>query len=424
MDHEQEKQPMDDSHAPKVLGMLAEFNTPDEVVAAATRVREEGYEHFDAHSPYPIHALDDAIGIKQTIIPWCVLGAGLTGLAIAVGMQWWTNAVDYKFIISGKPMFSLPANVPIMFELTVLLAALTAFFTNMIFNKMGRPHNKLHGMEMFKGCSDDRFYISIEARGYKFDEVETKKLLESLGATKVEAIMETEAERASKLPRPIVLGVVSMASLAFIPILILFDMRVGTFDKPRIHLIPDMDYQAYYKAQATNDFFADGRSARPQIEGTVALGQLYEDTALHYGKDSEGEWVNEFPIPVTMEMMERGQRQYRVTCVLCHGESGIGDGVIANRADRLMGAGASGMTWVPPSSLHDKAVIEQPLGQLYDSITNGVRNMSGYRDQLSDEDRWAILLYVRAIQNARSATMDDVPAGDRDKVRASMENGK
>lgn len=407
-----------DNGEPRVLGMVAEFDTPDALVEAARRVREEGYEHFDAHSPYPIHALDDAMKIRPTIIPWLVLGAGMTGTTIAVLMQWWTNAVDYPFIISGKPLFSLPANVPIMFELTVLLAALTAFFSNMALNKMGRPSNPLFSVDRFRGATAEKFFLSVEARGFKFDRVETKKFLEGLGAAAVEPIMETDAERSSKLPRPIVTTAIVLGSLALVPPAFVFGMRAGTFDKPRLHIVPDMDYQPKYKAQTANDFFGDMRSNRPPVEGTVAIGDLNLDTALHFGKNEDGDYVTEFPIPVNAETMARGEERYRITCVACHGESGTGDGMIAKRADLLAQRGVSGMSWVPPTSILDQPVQDQPIGQIFESITNGIRTMPAYSQQITPEDRWAIILYLKALQRAGSATMDQIPAAERQRLNA------
>ncbi|MBN2328028.1 MAG: DUF3341 domain-containing protein, partial [Candidatus Omnitrophica bacterium] len=108
----------------KINGILVEFDNTIDLLEAAEKVRDAGYEKWDVHSPIPIHGMDDAMGIRPTILPWLVLGAGLTGLAAAVLMQWWMNAVDYPIIISGKPLFSLPANIPVAFELTVLFSAL------------------------------------------------------------------------------------------------------------------------------------------------------------------------------------------------------------------------------------------------------------------------------------------------------------
>ncbi len=412
MDHKPDDTTNATTEEPKVLGLLAEFETADEIVAAARKAREEGYEHIDAHTPYPIHALDDALKIKPTIIPWLVLGAGLTGTTIAVLMQWWTNAVDYQFLISNKPLFGLPAAVPIMFELTVLLAAITAFMSVMVLNKLVQPSNPLFQNERFRRATIDRFFLYVEARGYKFDNDETNGFLSSLGARAVEPIVETEAERATQIPRPIIVGLIILVSIAAVPVFAVARMRVGTFDKPRLHLIPDMDHQAKYKAQTENADFADGRSNRLPPEGTVRFGDLRDNYELYVGKKANGDWVEDFPLPVTDELMARGMQRYNITCAACHGASGAGDGLVARRADRLEEG-----TWVIPKAVYDTEVIPQPIGQLFDSITNGVRNMPAYGSQITVEDRWAIVLYVKALQRARVANADDVPADVKESLR-------
>src|SRR5262245_55669026 len=113
--------------APRLWGLLAEFDSPQGLVQAAARVRDAGYTKWDAHTPFPVHGLDDAMGVKPTRLPFLVLGAGMIGAASGLLMQWWMNAVDYPLIISGKPFNSIPADIPVTFELTVLLASLTAF---------------------------------------------------------------------------------------------------------------------------------------------------------------------------------------------------------------------------------------------------------------------------------------------------------
>jgi len=398
---------------PKVLGMLAEFKTPDELLRAARKVREEGYEHFDAHSPYPIHGLDEAMKIRPTILPWLVLGGGITGASVALLMQWWTNAVDYPHIISGKPLFSLPANIPVIFELTVLFSALTAFFGHMVLNRLGRPSRAIFSTDRFQRATSDRFFLSIEARGYKFDRKETKALLESLGAASVETVVETETERQRQLPRPFVYGGVIMASIAVVPIFLLARMRVDTFDKPRIHVVPDMDFQPKYKAQTANPFFVDGRSNRKPIPGTVPSGAITGDAHLKHGKTQEGDWVTTFPddIEIDAELMARGRERFEITCAVCHGLAGDGDGLVAQRADLLQQG-----TWVPPRSLHETRIVEMPVGEIYNIVRNGKNTMAGYGSQLTVRDRWAITLYVKALQRSRTASLAEIPEERRDSL--------
>ena len=109
-------------------GVLAEFEAADELVAAAEAVRDAGFTRWDTYSPFPVHGIDRAMGLRDTGLPWLVLGGGAAGALGGLLMQWWMNAQDYQFMISGKPLFSLPANIPVIFELTILLSAFAAFF--------------------------------------------------------------------------------------------------------------------------------------------------------------------------------------------------------------------------------------------------------------------------------------------------------
>ena len=180
------------------LGLLAEFETPADLVRAAARVREAGYRRWDAHTPFPIHGLDRAMGIKDTALGWIVFGGGLFGCLFGVWMQWWTNAVDYPFVISGKPLWSLPANIPIVFELTILFSALSAFFGMLILNGLPRPHHWAFFDHRFDRVTCDRYFISIEASDANFDLEASRALLESAGSIAAEIVWEPERQDKSE----------------------------------------------------------------------------------------------------------------------------------------------------------------------------------------------------------------------------------
>ena len=128
---------------PTFVGLLGEFTDVTTVVSAARKVRAAGYKIWDVHSPFPIHGIDAVMGVRPTILPWLVLGGGLTGLVSGLLLQWYTNAFDYQFLISGKPIFSLPANIPVIFECTVLFSALTAVFGMLGLNRLPMHYNPL-----------------------------------------------------------------------------------------------------------------------------------------------------------------------------------------------------------------------------------------------------------------------------------------
>ena len=172
----------------ELYGYLAEFSVPGDLLEAAEAVRDEGYSKWDCHTPFPLHGLDHAMGVKGTKLPLLVLGGGLAGLILATLMQWWMNAVDYPFLISGKPLFGVPAAVPVMFELTVLLSALTTFFGMWGLNKLPQHHHPLFNSDRFKRATNDRFFISIEASDPRFNVEKTRALLESLNPDALETV--------------------------------------------------------------------------------------------------------------------------------------------------------------------------------------------------------------------------------------------
>ncbi|MFI5168031.1 MAG: DUF3341 domain-containing protein [Thermoanaerobaculales bacterium] len=174
--------------APPVWGLLAEFDSVDALLAACTRVREDGYVRFDAHSPFPVHGLDEAVGIRMSKLPWLVAGGGAVGAATALAMQFWMNGLDYPYVISGKPLFGLPAAIPITFELTVLLASLAAFVGLWWANGAPQFYHPVLPAELFERGTTDRFFIAIEATDPRFDPLRTKALLETVGAVRVATV--------------------------------------------------------------------------------------------------------------------------------------------------------------------------------------------------------------------------------------------
>jgi hypothetical protein len=176
--------------AREVYGVVAEFADVGALRRACEAVRDAGFTQWDAHTPFPVHGLDKAMGLRRTKLPWIVFGGGATGCAGALLMQWWMNAVNFPFIISGKPFFSLPANIPIVFELTVLFASFAAVLGMLALNWLPELYHPLFKSERFRRVTNDRFFISIEAKDPKYDADRTRAWLESLGAESVE-VLET-----------------------------------------------------------------------------------------------------------------------------------------------------------------------------------------------------------------------------------------
>jgi mono/diheme cytochrome c family protein len=162
----------------------------------------------------------------------------------------------------------------------------------------------------------------------------------------------------------------------------------------------DMHIQPYFRPLAKSDFFADGRSARDPVEGTVARGDLREDSYLYTGKigANPGDYM---PFPVTADVLARGHERFNIYCTPCHGRVGDGNGFIPSRGLRR------------PPSYHIDRLRKVPLGYFFDVMTNGFGVMPDYSMQVSPRDRWAIAAYIRALQLSQNATSADVPAGQK-----------
>jgi hypothetical protein len=172
----------------KTAGATGLFHDPDQVLKAAAEIRDAGFRKFDFHTPYPLHGLDDAMGIKPTILPWISLGAGVVGAAAALHLQWWTGAVDYPLVIGGKPFFAFEPSIPIAFELTVLLSAIATVVGMFALNGLPKWYSKWQNDAHFKRSMDDAFVVTIDAEDPAYKGDTTRSLLESLGAEQVRIV--------------------------------------------------------------------------------------------------------------------------------------------------------------------------------------------------------------------------------------------
>ena len=214
------------------------------------------------------------------------------------------------------------------------------------------------------------------------------------------------------MPRWLTSIVVLLVVLSWIPLALAVRARVVKKTEPRIHIIPDMDNQPKVKSQSRFVLFADRRGMRPPVEGTVARDAVIGEPALTEGRNADGSFVEAIPVPVGSSLLQRGRQRFDIYCSPCHGLSGYGDGMVSRRAEQLQEG-----TWIPPTSFHTEVVRGRPAGHIFNTITNGIRNMPSYSSQIPVADRWAIVAYVRALQRSQNATVDDLPADLRAQLR-------
>jgi hypothetical protein len=168
--------------------VLAEFKNPGELMKAAETVRKAGYSKWDVHSPFPIHGMDDAMGLKPSKLGWLVFGHAVLGFTGAVTLLTWASSIAYPINISGKPYANFPAFVPVTFELTVLLSAFGAVFGMFFLNNLPRHHNPLFNSETIRRATDDGFFVVIETADPLYHESKTAELLRNAGASLIEPI--------------------------------------------------------------------------------------------------------------------------------------------------------------------------------------------------------------------------------------------
>jgi mono/diheme cytochrome c family protein len=392
----------------ELYGVLAEYDTPGELIEAARKVRDAGYTEFDCFSPFPVHGIDEAIGIKRTILPLLVFGGGFTGTIGGIFLQWWMNAYNWPWNIAGKPTWSIPANVPIAFETTILLSVFTTFFGMWILNKLPQVWHPFFRLERFGRVTDDAFLLGIQASDKRFDPVATQQLLKDAGAIAVESCHYEADPKRKTMPKWILAFIISSTAFALIPLAIAAKARNSYSSEPHIHIFADMDFQPKYKADTANDLFADGRANRGEIAGTVARGALNADDTFYRGIEG-GKWTTGFPkqLEIDEQLVRRGQNRFQIYCAPCHGYDGMGKGAVPSRL------AASGLAWEARNLVTPGGVaITMPNGQLFNTISNGYNTMMGYAAQIPHADRWAIILYVRALQRAQNASIDEVSPTD------------
>jgi len=194
-------------------------------------------------------------------------------------------------------------------------------------------------------------------------------------------------------------------ALCMVMVVAIAGKRGSISRRPPIELFPDMNRQPKLRPQVPNAFFADGRSSRPPIPGTIARGDRYEDLPVNTGRvTGTTNFVETIPVEVTAKLIARGQQRFNINCSPCHGEQGDGNGVVKKL----------GLATV--ANLHDKRIVELPDGEIFNTITYGKNTMGPYGANVTVDDRWAIIAYVRALQLSRLGSIDDVP----ESMRASL----
>jgi ActD protein len=165
-----------------IYGLMAEFDSPEALLEASRRAFAEGFRRMDAYSPFPVDGLAEAIGFPRTRVPLIVLIGGIAGCVGGFWLQYWVSVIDYPINIGGRPLNSWPSFIPVTFELTILLAALAAFFSVLALNRLPMPYHPVFNVERFELASRNRFFLCIEAADTNFELERTRRFLDEIGS--------------------------------------------------------------------------------------------------------------------------------------------------------------------------------------------------------------------------------------------------
>lgn len=366
------------------------FDTPDQIIHVAEKTSEHGFKKYDVHTPYPLHGMNKAMKLPPSKLGYVALVVGLSGALAALLIMFWMSAVDYPIIIGGKPFFSFPAYVPVMFEVTVLSASIATVLTMLfVFFKLPNNAHPLHDTIYMKKVSSDKYGISIQAEDEKFNEEEVKKFLTELGAKEITAVYfdNEEINHKHKILEPKFIG--------FLLLTAVLTSGVSYFVLNKLLFMPPFDWmmeQEKLNPQSTSTVFADGFGMRKPVDGTIARGHI---PYLFQGQPDAAEANLTNPLPVTKHFIELGQKKYDTFCSPCHGYYGEGD-------SRLQGQ------FPNPPSLHSEKVRNWKDGRLFHVITDGQNVMPSYASQMTPEERWATVHYIRVLERALNAKESDL----------------
>jgi len=375
----------------KILyGYAGLFNSPDEITHASEKATEKGFTKFDVHTPYPLHGMNKAMNLAPSKLGYVALVLGLSALIGAIFSLWWVSSVEYPIIVGGKPFFSFPAFVPIIFEVTVLTASVgTVLAMLFVFFKLPNNAHPLHGTEYMKKVSSDKFGLFIQAEDPLFEEETIKSFFESVHAAEINSVFwdEEEINTKHKIFEPKFIGFLVVAAIitsgaAYFSLNKLMNMVPFTW----------MMEQEKQNPQQSSLIFTDGYGMRKPVEGTIARGYL--PYAYKNQPDLAAEKLIN-PLPFSKEVISLGQKKYDTYCSPCHDYQGTG-------LSRLRGH------YPNPPSLHSEKVRSWKDGRIYAVIMDGQNVMPSYTTQLEEDERWAVIHYVRALQRSLNAKESDI----------------
>jgi mono/diheme cytochrome c family protein len=371
-----------------VLSVVGIFDSPETMMAAIPGVKARIKGKLEAYTPYPIHGLDKALGFRKSPIGGMVLVMGIIGALSGVGFELWTSGVDYPLVTAGKPYFSWEAFVPIMFEVTVLFATFTAGLGMLLLlNRLPLFRHPMLRSSSLPLVTRDKFALAVESGGETLDPGAIASVLRGFGAGSIEVIEEPEDSGPVSLRffTAVLLAIGLSCGLA--GILTYWSIKLFPVSIPMVHMLD----QPRLDPQRADNFFKDGFGMRMPVPETVPRGFM---PYLMRNQDRAAALVN--PLPRTEEVMTQGRQVFKNYCSVCHG---------------LLGSGMPSLTaayGAKPANMTAQKIIDYPDGKIHYAIMAGKNAMPSYAADLSEDERWETVHYVRVLQRAMNAKDDDV----------------
>jgi len=359
------------------------FEDERRLIQAIKEARCRGYRVLDAFSPYPVHALPDAMGLAPSRLTWIGLWAGIIGLVLGLTLQVWTSAYDWPLIVGGQPFNSWPVFVPVSFELTVLFAGVIGVIALFIRAKLwpGRAAPRL------RCVTNDRFALALTVADASVDTEEILQFLRERGATETlegDELADRIDPAEGVARKPSLSQKLAWCAIVLLPVVVLGGLWAARRDltKPNRILPTQMAVSPAYRSQSANPVFASQITLQLPAEGTLARGgHLFPYAKTDADRRRAGKELAN-PFRPTPETLQRGKNLYETYCLVCHGASGAGDGPVIPKFPN-------------PPNFHSQQSKALKDGEMFHTITLGRRKMASYASQVSWDDRWKIILYIR-----------------------------
>ena len=373
----------------RAFSVLGIFESAQLLMKAIPEVKNQVTGRLEAYTPYPIHGMDKALGLRKSPVGGMVLVMGVIGAVAAMAFELWTSGVDYPQMTAGKPFLSWEAFVPIMFEVTVLFACFTSGLGMLLLlNRLPMFRHPMLRAASMPLLTRDQFGLAVESGGNEMDVERITALLRKSGAKSVEVIDEPEATGPVS-PRFLLAVVLAIGlSCAAAGYLTYWATKLFPVSIPVVHMLK----QPRLEPQSESAFFKDGFGMRMPVPDTVMRGSVRY--AIRKQEDA-GSLAN--PLPRSQSVLNQGRQAFVNYCSVCHGA--LGDGVPTLTA--AYGA--------KPANLVSQKMIEMPDGQIYHVLVMGKNAMPSYSAEMNDPERWAAVHYVRVLQRALNARDEDIP---------------